>query len=209
MIYYFYKIVCDDLPDYVYVGSTRAFTNRKYQHKSACNNENCKDYNVKIYQTIRANGGWNNFKMICIHQQDVENKRMAEKIEEDFRLDLKANMNAKRAFTTEEDKKEDKKEYNKEWYENNKEKIKEKSKLFYENNKEQCKEYAKEYRKEYNENNKEKIKEHKKNYYENNKEKIKQHVSEKITCECGCQIRRSDIAEHKRTQKHIKLMENM
>ena len=182
MIYYFYKIVCDDLPDYVYVGSTMAFTNRKYNHKSICNNENCKDYNLKIYQTIRANGGWDNFKMICIHQQEVENRRMAEKIEEDFRLELKANMNAKRAFLSEEDKKEHKKEYCKEWRENNSEHIK-----------------------QYLEDNKE----HYKEYYENNKEHIRQYTSEKITCECGCKIIRHHIARHKRTPKHIKLMENI
>ena len=171
MIYYFYKIVCDDLPDYLYVGSTQAFANRKYMHKSICNNENCKDYNCKIYQTIRANGGWDNWKMICIHQQEVENRRMAEKIEEDYRLELKANMNAKRAYRSDEDKKE----------------------------------YEKEHMKEYRENNTEHIKEYNKEYYENNKE----YRSEKISCDCGCQIRRGDIARHKRSQKHIKLMENI
>ena len=190
MIYYFYKIVCDDLPDYLYVGSTRAYTNRKYRHKSNCNNENCKHYNLKIYQTIRANGGWDNWKMICIHQQDIENNRMAEKIEENFRLDLKANMNMCRAYRSEEDKKEYKKEYCKEWRENNSDYIKEQAKEYYQNNKE----YKKEKHKE---------------YYENNREHIKQQYSKKYECECGCQIRLGDLARHKRSQKHIKLMQNI
>jgi predicted GIY-YIG superfamily endonuclease len=39
MSYYIYKICCDDLPDFVYVGSTKAFRQRKRQHKSNCNND--------------------------------------------------------------------------------------------------------------------------------------------------------------------------
>jgi predicted GIY-YIG superfamily endonuclease len=33
MSYYIYKICCDDCPDFVYVGSTKAFRQRKAQHK--------------------------------------------------------------------------------------------------------------------------------------------------------------------------------
>jgi hypothetical protein len=55
--------------------------------------------------------------MVCIHQQEVDNKRHAEKIEEDYRLELNANMNMVRAFRTEEQKKEYMKEYGKEYYE--------------------------------------------------------------------------------------------
>jgi hypothetical protein len=109
MIYYFYKIVCDDLPNFVYVGSTMSFANRKYEHKRACNNENRKGYNYKIYRTIRENGGWDNWRMVCIHQQEVDNKRHAEKIEEDYRVELNGNMNTNRAFTNEEVAKELKK----------------------------------------------------------------------------------------------------
>jgi len=46
---------------------------------------------------------------------------------------------------------------------------------------------------------------------EDNKEYLKQHSkeynSEKISCECGCQIGRCDLARHKKTKKHIRLME--
>ena len=28
----------------------------------------------------------------------------------------------------------------------------------------------------------------------------------KIQCDCGCEVRKSDIAKHKKTQKHINLM---
>ena len=63
--YIFYKIVCitDDI-DLCYVGSTANWKERQREHKSRCNNENDKSYNNKKYQIIRANGGWENFKMI-------------------------------------------------------------------------------------------------------------------------------------------------
>ena len=96
-----------------------------------------------------------------------------------------------------------------EYYENNKEHKKEYYKEYYETNKE----YAKECRKEYYKINKEKIKEYGKEYgkeyRENNKEYAKEYASEKITCECGCEIRQDYLSKHKRTQKHIKLTSNM
>ena len=53
--------------------------------------------------------------------------------------------------------------------------------------------------------NKEKINGRSKQYYENNKEKILEKMKEKITCECGCIITRSNIGQHRKSKKHIKL----
>ena len=121
MIYYFYKIVCEDLPDYIYVGSTRAFANRKYQHKSDCNNENREQYNCKLYQIIRENDGWDNWRMVCIHQGEYPDKRSAEIKEEELRVALNANMNDRRCYRTVEQRTE----YHKEYYSENKNKINE------------------------------------------------------------------------------------
>ena len=95
----------------------------------------------------------------------------------------------------------------KEWREDNKEKIKEYKKKHYKNNKQSILEHHKnnkekltEYKKEYRENNKEKIKEYNKEYYKNK-------TIEKVTCECGCIIRKDGLKDHKKTLKHIKLME--
>ena len=79
----------------------------------------------------------------------------------------------------------------KEYLEDNKEKIKEEKKEYYENNKEKRKEQMKEYNKEYKQNNKEKIKEY-----------MKEYNSKKVTCECGCEVRRYYLTQHKRTIKH-------
>ena len=101
--YIFYKIVCDDLPEFIYVGSTSDYDVRKRNHKNNINNEN---YNFKIYNTIRENGGWENWKMIQIHQEENINKTQAKAIEEEYRLNLNANLNERRAFRSLEVKKE-------------------------------------------------------------------------------------------------------
>ena len=101
------------------------------------------------------------------------------------------------------------KEYHKEYYENNKEKLTEQRKEYLENNKEKIAEK----KKVYYENNKEAIleqqKEKSKNYYENNKEKIKERMKKKVTCDCGCIIGNSDLAKHKKTNKHLLLMKHL
>jgi hypothetical protein len=129
--YVFYKIEClDSNIDFRYVGSTRNFKNRISLHKHNCNSASSRDYNTKKYKFIRANGGWSNFNMVQIGTKEKLTKREAEQIEEEYRQELDANMNGKRCYTTDEQKKEifkdKKKEYDKKYRENNKEKIKQK-----------------------------------------------------------------------------------
>jgi len=91
----------------------------------------------------------------------------------------------------------------KEYREDSKEHIKEYNKNYRENNKEFIKELSIKYREE----NKEKLKIKKKEYYENNKKNILEKLNEKITCECGAIVAKINIARHKRTNKHIKSLE--
>jgi hypothetical protein len=76
---------------------------------------------------------------------------------------------------------------------------------YYQDNKEQIIEKHKIYRKE----NKDKLLENKKEYYENYKEIILKKAGEQIKCECGCIMRRGDITKHKKTPKHIKLLDSL
>ena len=75
----------------------------------------------------------------------------------------------------------------KEYYQENKDDIIEKVKNYYINNKDKKKEYHKE-------------------YYENNKEKILEQMKEKITCECGCIIKKAGLYRHLTSRKHINLI---
>ena len=90
-------------------------------------------------------------------------------------------------------------EKHKKYYENHKDKIKEKHKKYYENNQDKIKLYR--------ENNKDKLLEQNKVSYKKNKEKISEKHKIIEMCECGCKIRKCDISRHKKTKKHIKLME--
>ena len=167
--YIFYKITCEDCPDYIYIGLTKSFRSRKYQHKSNTNKKN-----NKLYNKIRENGGWDNWSMNIIDEGNDLTFLQARIKEEELRIKYNGNLNSNKAYTTEEDNKEKAKEYyennkekRREYLENNKEYYKEKRKEYY---KEKKREHNKEYYKEYYQNNKEKIKEQKREYYKKKKE---------------------------------------
>jgi predicted GIY-YIG superfamily endonuclease len=150
MIYYIYKIVCNDVSCLeFYVGSTTCFRKRKYSHKSRCNNPNDIRYNSKIYNDIRENGGWDNWRMVILEEMIDTTKIQANIREEHYRLKLCATLNSQSAYTG-----LTKEEQIKQYKEINKEKIKEQQKVYREINKDHIKEYNKEYqnteqRKEY------------------------------------------------------------
>ena len=103
--YIFYKIVClDDSCELCYVGSTANWKERHRDHKSNCTNENSTKYNTKVYKTIRENGGWDNFKMIEIGTREQLTFRQAEQIEEEYRIQLKANLNTYKCYLTKQQK---------------------------------------------------------------------------------------------------------
>jgi len=214
--YTFYKIVnINGDIDLCYVGSTANFKQRNRGHKSACNNENHKTHHSKVYQTIREYGGWCEFKMVEVGYAEQLTSTQARVIEERYRVELKAELNSRKCFITDQEKKEKKKEYR----EVNREKISKQMKGFYEENKvqilEQRKEYGQinkekiaEYKKEYREVNREKISETRKEKYQQNKEQILERIKEKITCECGCIVTKGCLPRHERSQKHIDFINN-
>lgn len=103
--YSFYKWIhtTDDLDDFIYVGNTSNITRRKQQHKSNCKNINSKSYNTELYKKMREYG-YENFKMVILGTADNITKREAEKIEEEYRVAEKANLNMNRCYTTHEQK---------------------------------------------------------------------------------------------------------
>lgn len=67
---------------------------------------------------------------------------------------------------------------------------------------------SKEYFRNYYLQNKEKIDKYQKEYREENKEILKEKAGEKLTCECGCEVRRDGLKKHKKTNKHKISMES-
>lgn len=184
--YIIYKIICNDenITD-CYVGSTANFNKRKFKHKLNCNNPNNDKYNLKIYEIIRENGGWDNWSMLPIAEHNEITLTQSRIIEEQYREQLDAKMNSQRAYVSDIQKKEERKQYvanyteihkeetvkyKNQWYEANKDRILEKRKAHYEANKEKIAEHQK----AYYEANKEKISEQKKQY----REKLKQNKQE-------------------------------
>ena len=60
-------------------------------------------YNLKVYQIIRANGGWSNWDMIEIHKQLCSDKRDSERVEQSLMNKLSSDMNTKKAHQTAEE----------------------------------------------------------------------------------------------------------
>jgi hypothetical protein len=174
-----YKLVSKDLSvKDCYVGATTNWTNRKYRHKNNCKNENNEDYNLKVYQYIRANGGFENWLMIMVEKFPCETEHESAKRERYWTEMLGATLNSQVQGRT-----------NKEWREANKEKIKEQTIENYKQNKEQ-------------------ILEKRVDYYEKNKEQILEKFKEKYTCECGLIICNSSKSRHNKSKKHIKFQAN-
>ena len=87
-----YKIYCnnDTITD-TYVGHTTNFFVRKHQHKNACNDSK----NVlKIYKTIRENGGWGNWNMIEIAKYNCKDSTEARIKEQQHYEELKSTLNS-------------------------------------------------------------------------------------------------------------------
>jgi group I intron endonuclease len=194
-----YKLCCNDINiTEIYIGSTTDFKARKYQHKSSCNNEKNKRYNLKVYQYIRDNGGWDNWSMIMIEEYSCNSKLEAEKRERYYIEELKSTLNYNIPTRTI-------KEYNKKHYEEFKEDYKIRWKQYYINNLDYNKERVKTYRNEH----KEECLEWDRNRYNNNKEYFKNRYENKkeeylkiIKCECGCEITKMNLIRHLQTKKH-------
>ena len=89
-----YKLVCNDLTvKDLYIGHTTDFTNRKRNHKSCSLNPNNSNHNLKVYQMIRDNGGWNNWSMIVIEKYPCNDDLEARSRERHWYEVLNANLN--------------------------------------------------------------------------------------------------------------------
>ena len=76
----FYKIECKDSNVLeCYIGSTNDFRLKEQQHKTFCNNKNSEIYNSKLNVFIRANGGWDNFRVVLIEEYFCGDKKEAKK----------------------------------------------------------------------------------------------------------------------------------
>ena len=195
-----YKIQHKTIDELIYIGSTTNFTKRKYKHKSDCNNEKGKAYEQKKYIMIRENGGWDMFDMVLVKKYPCDDYLEAYSEEERIRREMNASMNTNHCFRSQEECKE----YIKKYSESHKEEKKVSDKKYRETNKEEISVKKKEYR----ETHKEEIKVNDKKYRESHKEEISVKKKEKVECECGSIVASACLSGHKKTPKHLKLVNN-
>ena len=91
-----YKICCKDenIKD-LYVGHTTNFHQRKKSHEKSCNDLN---NNVRIYNAIRNNGGWENWDMIEIASYCCKDRTEARMKGHEHYINLKASLNSSQPF---------------------------------------------------------------------------------------------------------------
>jgi hypothetical protein len=185
-----YTIRCRTDDTLIYVGSTiQSLGVRIGGHKIKSRDIKC--HNMILYKTI--NNNWDDWYIELYEEYPCENKEQLNKREGEI-IRLIGTLNILEAGRTRQ-----------EYYQDNKEELLKIKKEYYENNKDKIKETQK----AYNNNNREQKIEYNKIYHNNNKERAKEHYIQRITCECGCIINRGDISKHKKTQKHIKLLDTL
>ena len=90
-----YKITCKDIAiTDVYVGHTTNFVQRKHSHKQSCLNVKSNNYTCKLYEVIRDNGGWNNWKMEIINFFKCKDHYEARTKEQEYFISLDATLNS-------------------------------------------------------------------------------------------------------------------
>ena len=126
-----YKIKCnDESVTEFYVGHTTNFSKRKCNHKSNVENGDKK----KIYETIRANGGWSNWTMVEVEVYPCNSSADARIREEHWRVELQASLNQRRAYCSEENK-----AYQAQYYQENADKLKAREAQYYQDHKDEIK----------------------------------------------------------------------
>jgi hypothetical protein len=132
-----YRIVCKDLSiTDCYVGHTTNFRVRKNDHKYSCNIPTRSNYNLKVYEMIRDNGGWENWNMIEIEKYSCLDKNEACKRERYWYEYYNAKLNIQNPCCFMETQKPTQLNYNKAYYKQNQEKAISYSRNYNKNNKE-------------------------------------------------------------------------
>ena len=198
-----YTIRCRTDKDLIYVGSTtQTLSQRWTDHKQHSNHLN--KQNRLLYKKINEIG-FDNFYIELYMEYPCTNKSQLQKKEGEITREI-GNMNMVIAGNTIGKTKQ---EYITEYQHTDK--FKEDKKIYYQTeeykewnlSRKQTPEYKQQAREYYIKN---KLKAAQ--YYQDNKEHIQQRANEKITCDCGCVISKSNLKEHCKTLKHSKLMTN-
>tara|TARA_R110002096_G_scaffold362183_1_gene555287 strand:+ start:225 stop:848 length:624 start_codon:yes stop_codon:yes gene_type:complete len=187
-----YKLVSDHT-DEIYIGSTiQKLCKRLSKHASdfrkginACTSK-------KVFELGKV-------KIVLIENCPCDSKEELYKRERHY-IETTDCVNKCIPFRSKEEKIQYKIKYN----EDNKEELSKKNKEYCLKNKEEILKQKKEHYLK----NKDKFKEKHKEYRLKNNDKIKERKKVRTICDCGLDINKDTIARHKRTKKHLNLMES-
>jgi hypothetical protein len=152
---------------YCYVGHTSNFEQRVKHHTAAANIGSNKSHQ-KVYETIRNNGGWDEWEIIEIERVTCKTKLEARIREQELIEECGANLNTLKAYISEEERRQNKLAITAKYKIDNKEYVKKQGKMYKEEHKDKILEQMTTYRME----NKDKIYEKSKAYNEAHKEKL-------------------------------------
>ncbi len=189
-----YKII-SPFTDKIYIGSTceKYLSNRLGKHKALHKKWIENDKNPKYHCSVSKILKYEDVSIILIEKvicQDKDELISHEQFYLEQFQDICVNIQRAKGIG--------KKDSDKEYYKKNKEIIAQKSKIFRQQNKETIDIR----RKKYLENNREKENNRVKEYYIKNREKILIKTAEKIKCECGKEIQKSNVSNHKKSIYH-------
>tara|TARA_R110001592_G_scaffold118937_2_gene321583 strand:+ start:2333 stop:2791 length:459 start_codon:yes stop_codon:yes gene_type:complete len=94
-----------------YIGSTRSFSKRKFQHKCEINNVDRPNYKYKVYKFIRENGGMDNWDIEKLYEFYPENEIDLRQTEREYIEEYNASLNTQIPNRSREEYRKDKKEY--------------------------------------------------------------------------------------------------
>tara|TARA_R110000787_G_scaffold213335_1_gene322880 strand:- start:43 stop:582 length:540 start_codon:yes stop_codon:yes gene_type:complete len=169
-------------------------------YKIVCNETGATYYGSTV-QKVSERMGKHRSRMVCSSRQIIERGNYGYSLVEEFSCDTKEQLHARERWYIENNdcvNKQIPTRTRKEYNEANREKIQEQRNEYREANKEKIQEYY--------QANKEKIQEQKKEYYEANKEKIREKIRERVVCECGCEVNKNELPRHRRSKKHLALI---
>lgn len=96
---YYYLISCKDSAiTACYVGSTNNYSNRCREHYSRSQNNKDPAFTKKLYQFIRANGGWDNWEINLLDTIELFDKRLIRAFEQNLICYYQAELNSNLAY---------------------------------------------------------------------------------------------------------------
>jgi hypothetical protein len=127
----FYRLVCrDPIIKEVYVGHTTSEVDRRATHKTNCNNEKSKSYNLFVYRFIRLHGGFENWELL-VHEKRAAEDVIAARLRERhwieiYKATLNRNVPSRTGAQYRVDHRDEKKLHNAAYHEANQVRLKEK-----------------------------------------------------------------------------------